>query len=195
MFDASLYNDEFFEWHYRHAREYALDFMEWYYDHFMPHSVVDFGCGIGSFLEGANNRGVSKLAGYELGLEHARKYIPKEILPFISKTDITLPMPKANYECVICIEVAEHIDPDKSEVLVDNLLKSVADSGYILFTAAPEEQGGCGHINCHPMSYWEGLFMKYRGVHKPSTQKFIAENMSRFNVPKYIIDNLRVFGL
>lgn len=195
MFDIGLYNDEFFEWHYRHAREYAVNFMEWYVDKFRPLSVVDFGCGIGSFLEGAHKLGVSPIAGYEIGLDHARKYIPKEILPFISKTDITLPRPTANYECVICIEVAEHIDPEKSEVLVDNLLKSVSESGYILFTAAPESQGGCGHINCHPMSYWEKLFDHYGCDNRTTEQTYIASNMARFGVPKYIIENLRVFQL
>ena len=53
-FDLSLYNDEFFQWHYKYARIYSIQTMNWFLDKFTVNSVVDFGCGIGSYLECAS---------------------------------------------------------------------------------------------------------------------------------------------
>ena len=53
IFDIDLYNDEFFEWHLKYAREYSMVTMDWLLEFVPFKSVVDFGCGIGSYLESA----------------------------------------------------------------------------------------------------------------------------------------------
>ena len=64
-FDLSLYNDEFFQWHYKYARIYSIQTMNWFLDKFTVSSVVDFGCGIGSYLECAHDRGL-EVKGFEI---------------------------------------------------------------------------------------------------------------------------------
>ena len=64
MFDLSLYNDEFFQWHYKYARIYSIQTMDWFLDNFQANSVADFGCGIGSYLECAHYR--LEVKGFEI---------------------------------------------------------------------------------------------------------------------------------
>ena len=45
IFDIDLYNDEFFEWHLKYAREYSMVTMDWLLEFVPFRSVVDFGCG------------------------------------------------------------------------------------------------------------------------------------------------------
>ena len=42
IFDIKLYDDEFFFWHLRYAREYSMKTMDWYIEKFKPESVIDF---------------------------------------------------------------------------------------------------------------------------------------------------------
>ena len=57
-------------------------------------------------------------------------------------------------EMIICIEVAEHILPEHSEILIDNLTN--ASYKYILFTSA-NAYNGTGHINVQPPEWWQHL--------------------------------------
>ena len=65
-FDISLYNDDFFEWHFKYAREYSIVTMDWLLEVFPFKSVVDFGCGIGSYLESAVAKNITKIKGYDI---------------------------------------------------------------------------------------------------------------------------------
>ena len=112
-------------------------------------SVVDFGAGVGSWLKAARDLGATKLIGiekfYDLNIDGIN-VIKKDV---ISK-DINI---KADLS--ICVEVAEHIKPNESESLVDNL---VSASDVIIFGAANIYQPGDAHINCREVEYWEQLF-------------------------------------
>ena len=153
-FDLSLYNDEFFQWHYKYARIYSIQTMNWFLDKFTVSSVVDFGCGIGSYLECAHDRGF-EVKGFEIS-EAAKKYTPERIQKFITYQDCTEPIVIKKYDCVISFETAEHIDPSGTEQFVENIVN--ATGGYLLFTAAPPGQQGTGHINMKAKEYWLDQF-------------------------------------
>lgn len=194
MFDINLYNDEFFEWHLKYAREYSIKTMDWFIDNYKPNSVIDFGCGIGSYLESAYHKGISKLKGFDIGGEYAKKYTPKEIQPFIEYTDCTKEIfTGTKFDCVISFETAEHIEPSGSEQFVKNICNTVSDNGLILFTAAPIGQDGCGHINCQPKKYWSDLFFKHGLMIDCENTIFIYSNWLDLKAPTYICDNLIVF--
>ncbi len=122
-------------------------------------SVVDFGCGIGAFLEGFKQHG-SRIQGYEYLYDNAKKYIPEVISECIQYGNVMENIDCGKFELSMSIEVAEHILEEKSDIFVDNLCN--ASSKYIIFTAAPCGQKGSGHINCHPIEFWIGKF-KNRG--------------------------------
>jgi len=57
-------------------------------------------------------------------------------------------------DLVTCIEVAEHIEPSKSDALVDTITASAKE--YVYFTA--DETPGRLHINARPHGWWVGAF-------------------------------------
>ena len=187
MFDLSLYNDEFFEWHLKHAREYSIKTMDWFLDSFDVRSVVDFGCGIGSYLECAHGRGL-EVKGYEIS-ESAKKYTPESIQPFIEYRDCTQPFYVKGYDCVISFETAEHIEPKGTRQFIDNILK--ATQGYLLFTAAPPGQQGTGHINMKSRGWWVDQFERDLSYMQKTTE-VISAHWAKLGAPKYICDNLIV---
>lgn len=192
-FDLSLYNDDFFLWHNKNAHEYSVKTMDWFCDHFEPRSVIDYGCGIGSYLLSAHNKGIKDLKGFDIGGEFARKYTPKEIQKFIEYRDCTEEIKTGKYECVISFETAEHIEPAGTDIFVSNLVNSLKDFGLLLFTGAPPGQDGTGHINCQPKEYWIGKFEAYGLDRSNSLEKNIKEAWAELGAPKYILDNLLVF--
>lgn len=192
-FDISLYNDEFFEWHYKYAREYSIVTMNWLLD-FKPFlSVVDFGCGIGSYLESAYERNLKKIKGYDIGGEFAKKYTPEHIQPYIEYADCTNIIKGDKYECVISFETAEHIEPSGTDQFCDNLVYALEKDGFLFFTGAPEGQDGCGHINCQSYSFWMHKFL-CRGLEfEAITTSVVSNKWRELGAPNYIADNLLVF--
>lgn len=186
-FDLSLYNDEFFAWHLTHVHESSVKCMEWYCEQYSPMGVFDIGCGIGSYILGAINKGVYA-RGIEIS-EAAKPYTDNRILPLIRYVDaIGGRVITTNQDHIICLEVAEHIEPDNSEVLIE--LLSVGQR--ILFSAAPIGQGGCGHINEQPREFWLDLFAKFNRHPLESTTEHIARNWQKLGAPDYICKNLIV---
>jgi cyclopropane fatty-acyl-phospholipid synthase-like methyltransferase len=189
MFDISLYNDDFFKWHLVHAREYSMDSMDWYIKTYKPKSVIDFGCGIGSYLESAFLHKL-KIRGYDIGGEYAKRFTPKFLHEHIIYQDCTLPISEEKYDCVISIETIEHIEPSGTDVFLQNIVNAVNENGKILFTAAPPEQDGCGHINCYPKEYWLEKFKNLGFFENEKMCNEVKEKWVKFNNPNYIINNL-----
>ena len=70
--------------------------------------------------------------------------------------DILQHEPGEKFDLAVCMEVGEHIP----EVQADELVAKVAGSSFrhIWWTAAVPGQGGDGHVNCQPLSYWSAKF-------------------------------------
>jgi cyclopropane fatty-acyl-phospholipid synthase-like methyltransferase len=192
MFDISLYNEDFFLWHLIHARQYSLNTMDWYIDTYKPNSIVDFGCGIGSYLESGYEKGIKNLKGYDIGGEYAKKYTPNFLSEFIEYIDCTKKIECGKFDCVISFETAEHIDPEGTETFISNISNALIENGRILFTAAPPGQDGCGHINLMPKEFWINNFVKLGHSVDEEMTNNIKENWSKMNSPNYIIENLIV---
>ena len=194
MFDITLYNDEFFLWHLTYAREYSIKTMDWYIDTFKPNSVVDFGCGIGSYLESCYNKNIPNYKGYDIGGEYAKKYTPAFLHNHIEYLDCTKPIKTTQkYDCVITFETIEHIEPSGTDTFIKNLVNATDKNiGKILFTGAPPEQDGCGHINCQEKSFWIEQFAKYNFEVDNELTELVKNNWFNLNVgcPAYILDNL-----
>lgn len=189
VFDISLYNDEFFEWHLKHAREYSIKTMDWYIEKYQPESVVDFGCGIGSYLESAYfHKLVFK--GFEISKD-AWKYTLPFVSEYIFYWDCTQSVSWTHrfYDCVLSFETAEHIEPDGTDQFVKNLISFTGK--HLLFTAAPPGQQGTGHINLHPREFWIEQFTKELTYDEALT-KDISDNWRILGAPDYICNNLIV---
>ena len=187
---AKLYNNKFFAARPGKYHKPAMKIGKDLVNRFSLTSMVDFGCGLGSFLLGAKHAG-AKVKGYEFGYESAKKYIDPEILPDIEYGDVTIPINCGKFDCSLSVEVAEHIHPDKSDNFVDNLVNS--SSKFIVLTAAPPGQEGVGHINCQTKEFWKNK-LKLKGFNflEHETNDLMVYWAST-NAPKWIYNNGMIF--
>ena len=127
----------------------------------LPHrSVVDFGCGIGSWLWVSRSLGAKDITGYD------GDYVPESLLmiPKESFAAVDLEKPvciKKKYDLAMSMEVAEHLHVE----VADQFVKTLCDSAdTVLFSAAHPGQGGDGHLNEQPKEYWIEKFER-NGFH------------------------------
>lgn len=126
---------------------------------FNPSSVIDVGCGLGTFLHEFHNNGVKTIHGIDgswANKELLSKYISLENF---EEVDLEKPYHgKQKYDLAICLEVAEHLKPESASTIVDTLTNL---SDVIVFSAAIPHQGGMNHFNEQWPSYWEELFEQH----------------------------------
>jgi SAM-dependent methyltransferase len=114
-----------------------------------PKSVVDVGCGIG-LLNSYMARAGARVLGLEgKWLENSNMVLPPQ---FYQRVDLEEPFSlDQKFDLCCCIEVAEHLEPDRADSFVNDLC---ALSDAIVFSAAIGGQGGKGHKNEQWQSYW-----------------------------------------
>lgn len=117
-------------------------------------SVLDLGCGIGTWMEAALTKPGREVVGIDL-----EKFAPNELLvppPAIINTTLELPVDlHRRFDLTLCLETAEHIAAESAPALVSNCVRH---SDVVLFSAAIPGQGGLAHVNEQPPDYWQGLF-------------------------------------
>jgi len=126
---------------------------------FKPASVVDFGCGIGTFLKAFNQVGVKEILGLD------GKWVDRNLLKkYISEnefleTDLTQAV-KLNrkFDIAICFEVGEHLPASSAKTFVESLTQA---SDVVVFGAAVPYQGGQNHLNEQWPEYWAALFQEF----------------------------------
>lgn len=127
-----------------------------------PRSVVDFGCGLGTFIHVFKRLGVKDVLGIDgpwVNKKLLHKYInPNEFLESNLENEIIL---DKRYDLVLSLEVAEHLKEESASLFVKNLVNS---GNIILFSAAIPLQGGQNHINEQWLTYWENKFLEHNFV-------------------------------
>ena len=185
------YDERYYNWHIANTGEYIFKTFSWFIDNYKPKSVIDYGCGVGYYLECAKHKGIEELMGFE---KYGKKYASKKINKYITPYDISLPIKTEKYDCVLCIEAAEHIPQTRSEILVKNLCDSVGKNGVIVFSAAQPGQGGTGHINCQTREYWIEKFNKEGFCQDKEILTEILKAWGKMNCPDYMLNNLLIFA-
>jgi SAM-dependent methyltransferase len=127
--------------------------------HYQVDSVVDFGCGVGTWLKAFKDNGVKEVLGLDgewCNTDLLYKYIDKQHFKYVD-LEMPITLDKA-YDLVVSLEVAEHI----SEKSADAFVQSLVNAGkVVLFSAAIPGQGGDHHVNEQWPSYWQGKFGKH----------------------------------
>jgi SAM-dependent methyltransferase len=123
-----------------------------------PQSVVDFGCGIGCWLEAFHRRGVTDILGIDGAyITEADLLIPYEsFFPFDLERVWELDLHR-RFDVALCLECAEHLDASAADKLVNELCRSAT---HIVFAAAVPGQTGMGHKNEQYPEYWRALFAR-----------------------------------
>jgi len=136
---------------YQEERPFADRLAIWIKDKINPTKVLDLGCGPGIYVWTLKDVGVD-VKGVDID--------PRvDGLDLIEQGDL-LSLDGVDADLVVCMEVAEHIDPQYSNDIVNSVYKSIEDGGILLWTAAQPGQGGVGHINCRTKEYWLQKFIK-----------------------------------
>lgn len=134
--------------------------------------IVDFGCGLGAW-----GKDLKRYWGIDFGVPEDKLVIPKD--NYIDH-DLRIPVPPAfpKKHLALCLEVAEHIEEQYADVLIDSLC-GTADT--ILFSAAIPGQGGVNHFNEQWQSYWIEKFVK-RGYWPKSGFRDVTVNNKQIAV-------------
>lgn len=139
-------------------------------------SIVDFGCGTGTWLAAAKSISEVEVLGID------GEYVSKDDLMIDESeflpSDLTCGvMLGKKYDLAISVEVAEHLPVSASDTLVRDLCRA---SDIVLFSAAHVGQGGDGHINCQPFEFWQ--------------EKFLNNNFHYINIREQFKDNWEIEG-
>ena len=148
-------------------------------------SFLDVGAGTGTWMRAAQETGIQNVYGLD-GVEATQR----EFLSDRDKLQVQDLRQAFNlhrtFDCVICFEVAEHLNESSAETLVATLCNH---GDRIFFSAAGPRQWGQGHVNCQPPAYWQALFnaqgfacfddVRWRMWNDPEVEPWYRQNMFR----------------
>jgi SAM-dependent methyltransferase len=117
-------------------------------------SVVDVGCGLGTWLAAFLERGVDDVIGIESDhIPADRLAIPPERLVI---ADLAHPPDlERRFDLAMSLEVAEHLDASSAAAFVALLCRLAP---IVLFSAAIPGQGGVHHVNEQWPAWWAERF-------------------------------------
>jgi cyclopropane fatty-acyl-phospholipid synthase-like methyltransferase len=152
-----MYNANYYKKHETGSYQSAIQILEYINSFIDFNSVIDFGCGMGTWCKALNNLGVKNFLGIDKHqydpaymLIPADKYIQFDLRKSLE--------PFRRVDMAISVEVAEHVNSEYSDIFIKNLCSC---SEIVLFSAAISYQGGTGHINEQSCTYWEKIFNRY----------------------------------
>jgi len=157
MIEEKKYDTGFYDSQYRGSYESARIILPFIREWINPSSVLDVGCGVGTWLKvWKDELGVKDIVGID------GAYVDRDMLQispehFVSK-DLKEPFSLGRkFDLVMSLEVGEHLPTEKSSLLVDNL---VLHGDMVLFSAALLEQHGTYHINEQLPEFWAKYFVE-----------------------------------
>ncbi len=121
-----------------------------------PKSVIDVGCGTGTWLKIFQDLGIQEVLGIDgeyvdLSLLKIEKHL---FQAFDLEKELNL---NKKFDLAISLEVAEHLKFESSDIFV----KTLCDlSETIIFSAAITNQGGQNHINEQNPEFWIKKFQE-----------------------------------
>jgi len=138
-------------------RESASTILGILFEYARPSSVLDVGCGLGTWMSVAKSLGVADVRGLEGEWLNPSQLVVDPNL--VSHVDLEQGFAlNRRFDLVICLEVAEHVSASAADQLVASL---TAHSDLVLFSAAIPLQGGHHHVNEQFPDYWRIRFEQH----------------------------------
>ena len=153
----SYYDDQFYSDQADRSYSSAVVYANHLFDYIQPTSVVDVGCGRGTWLKAFYEQGVEKCVGLD-GIWNSQEKMISQAVQFfpinLASPSFTVDSP---YDLAVSLEVAEHLPETSADNFIDFLVQL---SSVVLFSAAYVNQGGDNHLNEQPHSYWAAKFLE-----------------------------------
>jgi SAM-dependent methyltransferase len=120
-------------------------------------TVVDVGCGDGSWLAVFQKLGVAEILGID------GDYVDRDLLQIPKENfqafDLTKPFDLGRvFDLALSLEVAEHLPVESAPAFVESLIRLAP---IVLFSAAIPSQGGTHHVNEQWQDEWAALFARH----------------------------------
>lgn len=116
-------------------------------------TAVDFGCGYGMYVTTLENNGIT------CDCYDGNPHTPMLTQNKCNVLDLSIPFHLNKlFDCVISLEVGEHVPPEFEETFINNLVRHT--NRWIIVSWALPNQGGHGHVNEQPNEYIEEKFEK-----------------------------------
>ncbi|RKW37831.1 MAG: glycosyltransferase [Lachnospiraceae bacterium] len=183
---TSIYGSNFYEDNQYGSYLSAIEVLKYVIPIYKPESIVDFGCGTGTWLAAARqiNRDIQIIGVDGDYVDTDMLMIDKEyFLPRDLSKELDL---HRKFDIAMSLEVAEHLEEKYADIFVDTLCRH---SDIILFSAAHVGQGGDGHVNEQPISYWVEKFQK-RGYTWHDIRDVFKAN---YDIEQWYKDNISIF--
>jgi len=146
-YDSTFYNNQ---------REGSLRSAEVVVPHIIdllqPRSVIDVGCGVGTWLSVFQKQGVSEILGIDGHHVEKDKLYIENFIAMDLEGDWEI---KRKFDLAMSLEVAEHLTVPAGDYLVKVLTRLAP---VVFFSAAIPFQEGSNHINEQWQSYWATRF-------------------------------------
>ena len=154
MTATACYTSGFFTQQQAGSLQSALRILPHVFDLVSPGSVVDVGCGVGTWLAAARTLGVLDVMGLD------GDYVDRHLLQIppdcFRATDLSRPFEcERTFDLALSLEVAEHLPDTSAPALVESLTRLAP---VVLFSAAIPKQCGEHHINLQWQSWWIDQF-------------------------------------
>lgn len=183
---TSIYGSNFYEDNQYGSYLSAIEVLKYVIPIYKPESIVDFGCGTGTWLAATRqiNRDIQIIGVDGDYVDTDMLMIDKEyFLPRDLSKELDL---HRKFDIAMSLEVAEHLEEKYADIFVDTLCRH---SDIILFSAAHVGQGGDGHVNEQPISYWVEKFQK-RGYTWHDIRDVFKAN---YDIEQWYKDNISIF--
>lgn len=120
-------------------------------------SVVDVGCGVGTWLEAFIRNGVTDVLGVDG--DHVDRALLRIPPAQFRAADLNQPLDLGrSFDLACSLEVAEHLPAAAADPFVAGLVRLAP---RVLFSAAVPQQGGVLHLNERPQSWWARRFLEH----------------------------------
>jgi len=181
------YTDEYYRRHREPSLRSAREIVPLVLALVQPRSVVEVGCGIGTWLRVFQEHGIDDVHGMD------GDWVDRKMLVIgedrFAAVDLRRPLQvDRRFDLAVTMEVAEHLPGECAHTFVESLTKLAP---VILFSAAIPRQGGVGHVNEQWPEYWVEHFARHRYAAIDPIRKRIWRNA---RVEWYYAQNALLFA-